>query len=633
MALLSLQNASVGYGRPYLLDNVNLQIEAGERIALMGRNGVGKTTLLRVINHELALEQGHLTCLAGLRTTLVEQQVPDAVRGSVYDMVASGFKAEDRTEGAHHLPGLAFSDPDSQAQTSEWESTLPADLSNHSERWQSELAVDNVLARMKLDPRLEFSTLSAGLKRRVLVARALVFNPDILLLDEPTNHLDIDAISWLEEFLLSFTGALVFVSHDRMFVRKLATRVVELDQRTLLNWDVPYDLFLERKEANLEIENQQWAVQDRKMAEEEQWIRKGVKARRKRNQGRVRALQKMRQIRRERFERTGLVSLTAQDAERTGNLVIEAQAISFGYAEQPLINQFSAVITRHDKIGIIGPNGCGKTTLLKLLLGDLAPVAGIIRYGTKLQIAYFDQLREQLDYEKSVVDNVLEGADIVTINGKPKQILAYLIDFLFTPDRARHSVKTLSGGERNRLLLAKLFTNPFNVLVMDEPTNDLDAETLELLEELLAQYEGTVLVVSHDREFLNNVVTSTFVFESAGMVAEYVGGYDDWLRMRPKPQEGRTQKKVMIDRRELRKAEKPRKLTFAQRKELTELPRRIEQLETEQQEIFKLMADPRFYQTEGREVAKVKLRLHAIEQELVQAFSRWEELENLDHAT
>jgi ATP-binding cassette subfamily F protein uup len=466
-----------------------------------------------------------------------------------------------------------------------------------------------------------------------------VRDPDILLLDEPTNHLDIEAIVWLEEFLSRFGGTLLFVTHDRVFLRKLATRIIELDRGRLVDWSCDYDTFLERKQAVLDAETVQWARFDKKLAQEEVWLRQGVKARRTRNEGRVTALEKMREARFARRERTGTARMQIQEAERSGKLVVETEGVGFSYGGRPVIHDFSCTVMRGDKVGIIGPNGAGKTTLLRLLVGELPPEEGRLRLGARLEPAYFDQLRAQLDDGKSVQDNVADGGDTVTVNGAKRHVIGYLRDFLFSPDRARSPVGVLSGGERNRLLLARLFTKPSNVLVLDEPTNDLDAETLDLLEDLLLDYPGTIFLVSHDRAFLNNVVTSTLVFEGEGRVAEYIGGYDDWLRQRDadrsamagKPRTGpeKLDKPAKPEKAERRgtKPDRPRKLSFNELRELESLPERIEAMEAEQKAIYESMADPEFYKRESGEVVKLKLRLETLEQELEQAYGRWETLE------
>jgi ATP-binding cassette subfamily F protein uup len=488
--------------------------------------------------------------------------------------------------------------------------------------------VELTLARMNLEPDAPFGALSAGLKRRALLARSLVRDPDLLLLDEPTNHLDIEAISWMEDFLLRFAGTIVFVTHDRVFLKKLATRIVELDRGRLLDWACDYETFLERREAALAAEAEQWVQFDKKLAREEIWIRQGIKARRTRNEGRVRALESMREARKARRGHAGTVRLRAQEAVSSGKLVIEATDVSYAYdTGDPVIRDFSTLILRGDKVGIIGPNGSGKTTLLRLLLGDLQTKAGQVRHGVHLEVAYFDQLRAQLEEDRSVLENVGEGNDTILFNGKPRHIIGYLQDFLFSPERARSPVRILSGGERNRLLLAKLFTQPSNVLVMDEPTNDLDTDTLELLEELLLDHPGTLLLVSHDRAFLNNVVTSTLVMEGGGHVGEYVGGYDDWLRQRQPIIPGKAEKASSRPSRQQAQRQQRATLSFKEQRELEALPERIELLEAEQRSLYEAMSDPSFYRKAGSDIAAAQRRLEALEEELESAYQRWEELE------
>ena len=488
--------------------------------------------------------------------------------------------------------------------------------------------MDKTISRMDLDPGERFETLSAGLKRRVMLARGLVSEPDVLLLDEPTNHLDIDAIGWMEEFLLRFEGALLFVTHDRRFLQKLATRTVELDRGRLIDWSCDYETFQKRKEAALEVEAGHRKRFDDKLAQEEAWIRQGVKARRTRNEGRVRELEKLREARRTRRELMGSVRMRTQDAARSGKLVIEAQGVSYGYSGQkPIIDDFSTVIMRGDKTGIIGPNGSGKTTLLRVLLGDLSPERGELRRGVNLETVYFDQLRAQLDENKSVAENVGDGNDTIQFNGMPRHVMGYLQDFLFSPERARSPVSTLSGGERNRLLLARLFTKPSNLLVLDEPTNDLDMETLELLEDLLLDYAGTLLLVSHDRTFLNNVVTSTLVLEGEGRVGEYVGGYDDWVRQRRPDGAINPAKPSVISEKQRPKRECRQTISYKEQRELQDLPGVIELLEAEQNELYRSMSEPAFYQKSGPEIAAAKARLKEIEQELDEAYQRWDALD------
>ena len=601
MALLSLQDVNIGFGRPLLIERANLQIERGEKVCLLGRNGTGKSTLLKLINGDLLPDSGEIVRQKGMHTAYLSQEIPKELHGTVFDIVSDGFEIPDRCKP-----------------------TRNADL-----EWKRHHRVEKVISQMQLDADAEFNTLSAGLKRRVLLARGLVCDPDILLLDEPTNHLDVDSIGWLEEFLLRYEGTILFVTHDRTFLKKLATRIIELDRGSLSSWACDYETFLVRKQAVLDAEESQQAVFDKKLAQEEIWVRQGIKARRTRNEGRVRALEDMRNARRERRQVMGTVRMQTQEAERSGALVIKVEDVTYGYDTKPVISGFSAAIMRGDKIGIIGPNGSGKTTLLRLLLGELTPQLGDVRHGTRLNITYFDQFRSQLKEDKSVFDNVGDGNDIITINGKSRQVISYLQDFLFFPDRVRVPVNALSGGERNRLLLARLFARPSNVLVMDEPTNDLDLDTLELLEELLLDYKGTLLLVSHDRTFLNNVVTSTFVFEGEGKVNEYIGGYDDWQRQ-SEVKRKEVAEKISAKTESVRKqCERPRKLTFKEQRELEALPQRIEVLEAEQQQLYQAMGDPMFYQKGKDEIANVKARVSSLERELAEAYRRWEALESL----
>ncbi len=619
MALVSLNEIHFGYGGGYLLENVSLQIERGERVGLVGRNGSGKSTLMKLISGELAADDGQVLRGPGVRIGRLIQEVPLGSESSVQEVVAMGLTS----------PTL---EGDSARRTAE-----------PLEAWELEHQVERVLEKMSLDPHAQFAALSSGMKRRVLLAQALVSQPDLLLLDEPTNHLDIEAVAWLEEFLIRYGGTLVFVTHDRVFLRKLSTRIIEVDRGRLLDWPCDYTTFLLRKESALEVEAQHQALFDKKLAQEEVWVRTGVKARRTRSEARIRELNKMREERRQRKDRVGNVRLLVQDAERSGRLVIEAKQIGFAWPEAvartptserpdvgvrsttPVLRDFSTLILRGDKIGVIGPNGSGKSTLLRLLLGQLTPTTGSVRLGTKLEVAYFDQLREQLDENKTAQENVGEGKQMLVINGQERHVLGYLQEFLFSPERARTLVRYLSGGERNRLMLAKLLTKPSNMLVLDEPTNDLDAETLELLEDLLIEYPGTVLLVSHDREFLNNVVSSTLVFEGDGLVKDYDGGYDDWQRQRTVSQTPAAFPETVL--RPSKSGPAPRKLTFKEQRELESLPARIDQLETEQAALHVVMSAPSFYQQPKSDIAATSAKLEALERELADVFSRWESLE------
>jgi ATP-binding cassette subfamily F protein uup len=628
MALLTLRNVTLAFGGPPLLDGIELQIERGERLCLVGRNGTGKSTLMKLLNGELQADSGEVVREQGLRVARLTQEVPRDISGTVYDVVAEGLGEQGALLGEYHHVSqqLAAGDEKQLAKLERIQHELEA-----NDGWQLNQKVEATLSRLGLPADSEFSALSGGLKRRVLLARELVREPELLLLDEPTNHLDIAAIDWLEAFLLSWGGTLLFITHDRMFLQKLATRIIELDRGRLTSWPGDYETYLKRKEEVLEAEAQQNALFDKRLAQEEAWIRQGIKARRTRNEGRVRALKAMRAERSERRERSGKAKIALQEGERSGKVVIEATAIGCAYEGKTLFADFSTTILRGDKVGILGPNGSGKTTLLQVLLGKLPPQQGKVKLGTKLEIAYFDQHRAQLDEEGSVIDNVGEGSDRVEINGQSKHIMGYLQDFLFTPERARSPVRSLSGGERNRLLLAKLFTKPSNLLVMDEPTNDLDVETLDLLEELLLDYPGTLLLVSHDRAFLNNVVTSTIAFEGEGRLHEYVGGYDDWLRQRPTTEaKAEVAEKPKARPQPVMEPEKKKaKLSYKDQRELDALPQRIEELEAEIETLHAAMAAPAFYQQEGEAIAATKERLQSVEQALSEAYERWESLEEM----
>jgi ATP-binding cassette subfamily F protein uup len=617
MALVSLQDVSVSFGGPLLLEHVDLQVEKSERVALIGRNGEGKTTLLRLIAGQVAPDSGRIILQKGISVADLAQDVPQGLTGSVREVVAGALGAE---------PALAGQEPRT------WHPARSADAGQAQTPQDHQVAT--VLTRLSLDSEARFENLSVGFRRRVLLARALVAEPDLLLLDEPTNHLDISTITWLEEYLQKYRGTLMLITHDRVFLRKLATRIVELDRGRLVNWVCGYRTFLERREAALEVEESQRIRFMRKLAKEEAWIRQGIKARRTRNEGRVRALMKLRAEQQALRTRTGEVRMEIEEAQRTGKLVIEAEGISHAYGGNPLIKDFSVKIMRGDRIGIIGPNGIGKTTLLRILLGETVPQKGRVRRGTHLEVIYFDQLREQLDEDRSVQENIADGKESLELNGSQRHVIGYLKDFLFSPDRARSPVRVLSGGERNRLLLARLFSRPSNALVLDEPTNDLDMETLELLEERLLEYSGTILLVSHDREFLNGVVTSTLVFEGNGVVTEYAGGYDDWLTQRPKSSEkdlsGRDAANgKAAGRKQQERREKPRKLTFKETREIETLPLQIEELEAEQKSLYELMANPEFYKEAGEKISRARARLDELDQALEATYARWQELESV----
>ncbi|MEK6758769.1 MAG: ATP-binding cassette domain-containing protein [Deltaproteobacteria bacterium] len=623
MALINLRRITIGFGSPLLLDGVDVQIEKGERLCIVGRNGAGKSTLMKVFLGEIKPDNGEITRMPGLKVAMLAQEVPMDLHGTVFDVITSGLGDVHGLMMRYHAALHAVSDGTQEAMDELEKAHHELDLVGG---WSATQAAETIISRLKVPADADFSELSGGFKRRVLLGRALVAEPDILLLDEPTNHLDIESIEWLEDFLLGYSGTVVFVTHDRMLLQRLATRILEIDRGKISSWQCDYKTYIERKDALLNAEAQQNALFDKRLAEEEVWVRQGIKARRTRNEGRVRELIEMRKLRGERRELEGGAKLISSEGELSGKLVIEAKKIGYAYESgRQVITDFTTTIMRGDKIGIIGPNGSGKTTLLKLLLGRLEPTSGTVRLGTRLEISYFDQHRAGIDPEKTVQDNIGDGNDQVIIDGRPRHIIGYLQDFLFSPDRARTPVKALSGGERNRLLLAKLFTKSSNVLVMDEPTNDLDSETLDLLEELLLEYKGTVLLVSHDRAFLNNVATSTVVFENGGL-SEYIGGYDDWLRQRPKEVSPSSGNRLKQGR---QRKEKQAKLGFNMERELKELPGRIEALESEQLGLHEVMAAADFYTQGADKIALTKARLDDLERELKESYSRWEELEAL----
>jgi len=627
MPIVSIQEISLAFGGPLIFDRLSLQVEPGDRIAMLGRNGAGKTTLMKVIAGQLNVDEGEVFVQKGMNVAYLPQEVPLDMKGNVFDIVLSGLGQRAKLlSDYHHVAHLLQTD-NAPALMRKLD-TLQSEL-DHTDGWNVSHEVDNVITRMKLEPDSDFATLSGGQKRRVLLARALVLKPELLLLDEPTNHLDVDSMIWLEGFLKDYPGAVFFVTHDRVFMSHLATRIIELDRGEIYSWSCDYKTFLERKQAMLDNEAARREEFEKKLAQEEVWIRRGVEARRCRSEGRVKALERLREEKKAQRKEVGQVRMRSQKAATSGNLVIKAFGLSFGYGDNCLVRDYTTQIMRGDKIGVIGPNGSGKTTLLRLLLGQLAPQKGTVKLGTNLEIAYYDQLREQLDGEKTVAQNICGDNDTITINGEPRHIIGYLQEFLFSPSRARTPVKVLSGGERNRLLLARLFTKPSNVLVMDEPTNDLDIETLELLEELLLKYAGTLLLVSHDRAFLNNVVTSTIVLEGNGVINEYAGGYDDWLRQRHSvvSQAKLKAEPVKETKKPEKKAVAP-KLSFKESRELADIPSRIEAMELEQKEIHDLFADSNFHKMDPAKIAQAKTTAQSLSDEIAKAYERWKYLED-----
>ncbi len=625
MPLLTLRNVQLSFGAAPLLDGISLSIDKGERLCLVGRNGAGKSTLMKVIAEEIQPDDGHIEKTQGLTVARLVQDVPTDTSGSVYDLVAEGLGDLGALLAEYSHLGHQLDNDAAMERFSLLQQRIDARAG-----WELAQRVESILSRLQLDGEQEFSGLSGGMKRRVLLAQALVQAPDILLLDEPTNHLDIESIRWLEEFFRSWPGTLVFITHDRAFVRALATRIIELDRGKLTSWPGSYEKYLTGKQQQLDAEEKANQDFDKKLSQEEAWIRQGIKARRTRNEGRVRALKAMRNERAARRQRQGSVALTIQSAEQSGKLVLEAEHISQRFDGRDILKDFSTTLLRGDRIGIIGPNGCGKSTLLSILLGKQKPDSGAVKLGTQLEVAYFDQLRDSLDENRTVIENVVEGSDFIEVNGKSRHVVGYLQDFLFEPARLRQPVKSLSGGERNRLLLARLFTRQFNLLVLDEPTNDLDAETLDLLEEQLINYQGTLLLVSHDREFLDNVVTSTLVFEADG-VNEYVGGYQDWLRQRAQAPAEPARKRDVAPapaKPQTQTASPPKKkLSYKDQRELETLPQQIEQLEQAMQALQAQLNDPDLYNRDAALFNQLTTDLTAKEQELEHAFARWQELE------
>ena len=618
MSLLQAKNLHHSYGDHALLDGVNLTLDAGERVCLVGRNGSGKSTLLKIIAGGIKVDDGEIIHSPELRIAELNQEVPQGFDGSVYDCIAQGIgKLAGVFTEWHHAALESASNPAALNRMQCYQDQIET-----NNAWNLETRISSTISRLSLSADQPFDDLSGGMKRRVLLGQALVADPDLLLLDEPTNHLDIDSILWLENLLLGFSGTLVYITHDRSFLQRLATRIIDLDRGNLTSWPGDYHRYLEARAAQLETESRHNALFDKKLAQEEVWIRQGIKARRTRNEGRVRALEKMRLARSERRERSGTAKITAQQADASGKIVIEAEGIDFGWDDKQIVQDFSCKILRGEKIGILGPNGSGKSTLIQLLLGQLEPQSGWIRTGTRLEVAYFDQHREALDPQKSVRENLAAAGDQVTINGRTRHVVGYLKDFLFSEKTIHMPVKALSGGERNRLLLARLFTRSFNFLVMDEPTNDLDIETLELLEELLVEYSGTLLLVSHDREFIDNTVTSTLVFEGPGEINEYVGGYQDWLRQRP------GNDAVVEQAPATQKPSRPSSKQRSQQNELRTLPGKIEKLEAKIEAFHQRFGAPDYYQQEAELIRDEQQQLQALESELAMLYQLWEALES-----
>ncbi|WP_069861166.1 ATP-binding cassette domain-containing protein [Pseudomonas citronellolis] len=632
MTLLKFTDVSLAFGTTPLLDKVSWQIEKGERVCIIGRNGTGKSSMLKLVKGEQMPDDGAIWRAPALKIGELPQELPVADERTVYDVVAEGLAEVGELLSRYHHLSQHIQGDDDLTQLARVQQALEA-----RDGWRLQQLVETTLTRLQLPADKTLAELSGGWRRRVLLAQALVAEPDLLLLDEPTNHLDIGAIAWLEEALSGFPGAVLFITHDRAFLQAVANRILELDRGHLIDWKGDYASFLVHKEQQLAAEEAANALFDKRLAQEEVWIRQGIKARRTRNEGRVRALKAMRNERAERRERTGKASFQMETAEKSGKQVIVAEKVGFAHpGGEPLIRDFSLVLQRGDRIGLLGANGTGKTTLLKLLLGDLQPTSGSIKEGTRLEVAYFDQLRHQLEPEKTVIDNIAEGREFITINGQNRHVLSYLGDFLFSPQRARTPVKALSGGERARLLLAKLFSKPANLLVLDEPTNDLDVETLELLEEVLLGFDGTVLMVSHDRAFLDNVVTSTLVFEGEGRVREFVGGYQDWLRQGGSPRllgvgEEKAAKPEPAPQAAAAPAAAPeaakKKLSYKLQRELEAIPGQIDALEAELAGVQEEISAPSFYQRPAEETRVVLERLDSLQAELDRLIERWAELE------
>ncbi|MCU4347846.1 ATP-binding cassette domain-containing protein [Acinetobacter lactucae] len=632
MAYITLRDVQLAFGGPALLDGANFNLERGERVCLIGRNGEGKSTLLKLIEGSLLPDSGEVSIQNGLTVSMLAQDVP-MDSGKVADIVADGAGEAAEVLRAYHEATDACMLGDMEA--CDRMGNLQHKL-DQLDGWALENKVNALLSKMGLDPNADLADLSGGRKRRVLLARALLTQPDVLLLDEPTNHLDVESIEWLEKFLLDQNNlTLLFISHDRSFVDSIATRIVELDRGILRGYEGNYSRYLELKAQQMEAEEKQNALFDKKLAEEEAWIRQGIKARRTRNEGRVRALKALREESKARRSQQGKVSMATQEANRSGKLVFDIEHLSVSYGDKPLIKDFSTLVMRGDRIGLVGDNGVGKTTLIKAILGEIEH-GGSVKTGTQLEVAYFDQLRNALDLEKTVMANVSEGSDFVDVNGNRRHIYSYLQDFLFSPERARTPVKALSGGERNRILLAKLLLKPSNLIVMDEPTNDLDMVTLELLEEMLSEYKGTLLLISHDRAFMDNVVTSTWVFDGKGNIAEYIGGYQDYLQQRPddkvvdqKSDVKKAQAKAEAEKAAAQSNVKKVKLSYKDQRELEQLPAEIEKLEVEQAELSDKLADGSWFVSDADAATQASQRLAEIEEVLLEKLERWDELEQM----
>jgi ATP-binding cassette subfamily F protein uup len=627
MALLTVRGVTLSYGGPALFDNIDFNIDPGERVCLVGRNGTGKSTLMKMIHGDIKPDSGELIIPQTLKVARLEQEVPRHTNGDIFSIVAEGLGASGGHVNAYR-EALASGDMDKLGALQQ--------AIEDCDGWTLEAQINSTLSRLSLDPDIRFETLSGGLKRRVLLARSLVSEPDLLLLDEPTNHLEVDAIEWLEQFLLGYQGTVLFITHDRAFLQNVATRIVDIDRGQLRSWPGDYAKFLENREKALEEEDRQNALFDKKLAQEEVWIRQGIKARRTRNEGRVRNLEALRKERSQRRNQTGQTQMESHADSASGKIVIEAENINYSIGGKTIAKDFSTVLMRGDKIGILGPNGVGKTTLIRLLTGQLEPDSGTVKMGTQLSVAYYDQLRTELDEEKTVRDSVADGSDKLMINGRERHIISYLQDFLFDSSRANTPVKALSGGERNRLLLARLFRNPSNLLIMDEPTNDLDIETLEKLEELLSDYPGTLIIVSHDRAFIDNIATSTLVFEGNGKISSYVGGYSDWVLQRPSTtnsdsSENKNKKKLLdpVASGKKQPVKKTPRLSYKDQRELDELPKQLEELENKFELCQQKMSQADFYKQSEDEIQTTQKEFEALEQQIATCYERWEQLETL----